>query len=313
MSAVNEGRLSEVRRRGRLRVAVSTGIVGMSWTDASGARRGMDVDTARALAAATLGDPGAIEFIEVAPHERMKLLAAGEIDLLSSNATWTLSRECEGEAVFLPTTVYDGGAFMVKSARGVTKADELAGTRLAVLQGTSSAASLSTYFAPRGLAVTAVPYETPGEALAAYDADEVDGYVCDRIVLAGERTRLQSPASHLILEETISHEPMGPAVRDDDAAWVRLNRWVIFALIAAEEAGLTSSDPRAEGALTANQAILGAKLRLDEDWISRMIEALGNYGEIYDRNLGGGSGLSIPRGANDLWSRGGLQASPPMA
>ncbi|MEU2924716.1 amino acid ABC transporter substrate-binding protein [Streptomyces sp. NPDC007251] len=307
--------LAAVRARGRLRVGVSTGIKGLSWTDEQGVRRGLDVDTARAVAAAVLGDADAVDYVELTPEQRMPSLADGSIDLLSCNATWTLTRECGAGAVFLPTTAYDGGAFMVKKSTGITEAAQLAGRKLAVLGGTSSAASLDAYYGPQGLEVTAVPFDTPAEALAAYADGSVDGYVCDRIVLAGERTRIGDPDDHVILEETISNEPMGPAVRDDDPAWLRVNRWVFFALVAAEAEGLTAAGVAAgtPSALLDRQAGLGAAAGLPATWIQDAVGQVGNYGEIYDRNLGDASGLGIPRGLNDLWLRGGLIYAPPLA
>lgn len=313
-NATSSPTLAAVLSRGRLRVGVSTGIKGLSWTDEQGVRRGLDVDTARAVAAAVLGDADAVDYVELTPEQRMPTLAAGEIDLLSCNATWTLTRECGAGAVFLPTTAYDGGAFMVKKSLGVTKAAQLAGRKLAVLGGTSSAGSLDAYYRPQGLEVTAVPFDTPAGALAAYADGTVDGYVCDRIVLAGERTRIGDPEDHVILEETISHEPMGPAVRDDDAVWLRINRWVFFALVAAEAEGLTAATVAgADSPLLARQAELGAAAGLPATWIQDAVGQVGTYGEIYDRNLGAASGLGIPRGHNDLWLRGGLIYAPPLA
>ncbi|MFJ6696351.1 amino acid ABC transporter substrate-binding protein [Streptomyces sp. NPDC091272] len=313
-TSADSATLDAVRARGRVRVGVSTGIKGLSWTDEQGVRRGLDVDTARAVAAAVLGDADAVDYVELTPEQRMPSLAAGRIDLLSCNATWTLTRECASGAVFLPTTAYDGGAFMVKRSSGITTADQLDGRKLAVLGGTSSAGSLEAYFGPRGMAVTAVPFDTPAGALAAYAGGSVDGYVCDRIVLAGERTRIGDPEDHVILEETISNEPMGPAVRDDDAAWLRINRWVFFALVAAEAEGLTSANVADfDSGLLARQAELGAAAGLPATWISDAVGQVGSYGEIYDRNLGAASGLGIARGLNDLWLRGGLIYAPPLA
>ncbi|MFJ3900089.1 amino acid ABC transporter substrate-binding protein [Streptomyces sp. NPDC090025] len=301
----NSPTLRAIRERGKLVAGVSTGIRGLSWTDDEGVRRGLDVDTARAVAAAVLGDADAVEYVELAPQQRMDALAEGRIDFLSCNTTWTLSRECDGGAVFLPTTCYDGGAFMVRRSSGITRAEDLAGRKVAVLAGTSSAASLDAWYAPKGLSVEAIGYPTPAEALQAYADGTVDGYVCDAIVLFGERTRFDDPAEHVVLPELISNEPMGPAVRDDDPVWLRATRWILFALIAAEADGH-------EG-LIAAQERLAATAGLPATWISDALGQVGDYGAIYDRSLGESSGLAIPRGRNDLWTRGGLMYAPPLA
>ncbi|GGQ69845.1 amino acid ABC transporter substrate-binding protein [Couchioplanes azureus] len=310
-----DSRLAQVQRRGAVRAGVSTGIRGLSAPDAEGRWQGLDVDTARAVAAAVLGDAEAVEFVPMPPAERMPALASGAIDVLTCNATWTVTRETGHGATFVATTCYDGGAFLVPRAAGVTSPLDLAGRRIGVLGGTSSAASLERYYAPHGLAVDVVPYPDAGDALAGYRDGAVDAYVCDGVVLAAEKTRLADPQAHVVLPDLISKEPMGPAVADGDSHWLKVVRWVVFALIAAEEEGLTAAAARAgdASALLDGQADLGAALGLSKTWLADVIGAVGNYGEVYDRSFGAASGLDVPRGLNDLWTRGGLMYAPPFA
>lgn len=308
-------RLDRVRRHGAVRAGVSTGIRGLSAPDTDGRWQGLDVDTARAVAAAVLGDANAVEFVPLTPDQRMPALAGDDIDLLTCNATWTVSREAGFGATFVATTCYDGGAFLVPLAAGVTAAAQLAGRRIGVLGGTSSAASLARYYAPLNAEVEVVPYPDAADALVGYRDGAVDAYVCDGVVLAAEKTRLPDPDAHVVLPELISREPMGPAVADGDSHWLKTVRWIIFALIAAEEEGLTSATvgQGAASALLDAQAHLGDTLGLPRTWIGDAVGQVGNYGEVYDRSFGAASGLDVPRGLNDLWTRGGLMYAPPFA
>lgn len=310
-TGTRERLVEEIRDRGRLRAGVSTGIRGLSWRDESGTYRGLDVDTARAVAVAILGDPDAVDFTELDPEQRIPTLAGGEIDVLCCNASWTLLREATAPVTFVVTTAHDGGAFLVPRPAGVGHPDQLAGQRLGCLAGTSSAACLDRYYAARGLSVTPVGFPSPAAALAAYAAGDVASYVCDAIVLAGERTRLDEPDQHEILPQFISHEPMGPAVRDGDPHFHKLVRWVLFALIAAEEEALTPATLESS-VLAGRQAVAAAALGLRPDWIELLLRHVGHYGDLYDRSLGAASGLNIPRGRNDLASRGGLLYAPPF-
>ncbi|MER7793301.1 amino acid ABC transporter substrate-binding protein [Streptomyces sp. NPDC097640] len=309
--------VSAIRRRGYLRLGVSTGIRGLSWTDAAGVRRGLDVDTGRAVAAALFGDPGRTEYTEVDPEDRIPALASGVIDLLACNATWTFSRECGASVAFVLTTCYDEGAILVRRDSGIASADDLDGHTLGMCEGTSSEEALRAWFGPRDRTVRCKLYASPASALAAYIDGEVAGYVADGVVVAGERTRLEAPNDHIVLPERVSLEPMGPVVRDDDPHWAKVVRWVLFALISAEAAGITSHQVREgtaeDSPLLKGQSRLAAKAGLHPRWISSIIGEVGNYGEIYERNLGDASGLSVPRGYNELWLRGGLMYAPPLA
>ncbi|ACU35975.1 amino acid ABC transporter substrate-binding protein [Actinosynnema pretiosum subsp. pretiosum] len=309
--------VSAIRRRGHLRLGVSTGIRGLSWTDDAGVRRGLDVDTGRAVAAALFGEPGRIEYTEIDPEDRIRAVTSDAVDLLACNATWTFSRECDANVAFVLTTCYDEGAILVRRDSGIASADDLDGHTLGMCEGTSSEEALRAWFGPRGRAVHCKHYASPAAALAAYASGEVTGYVADGVVVAGERTRLATPSDHVVLPERVSVEPMGPVVKDDDPQWVKTARWVFFALIAAEAAGVTSHQVRAGTAedppLLKDQSRLAAKAGLHPRWISAVVGEVGNYGEIYERNLGDASGLRIPRGYNELWLRGGLMYAPPLA
>ncbi|MFE7116943.1 transporter substrate-binding domain-containing protein [Streptomyces sp. NPDC057654] len=307
--------VERVRREGRLRAVVSRGIRGLSARDPDGRWRGLDVDVSRAVAAAVLGDADAVTWLPTDPAERLERLAEGEADLVTCNLSWTLGRETGGPVLFAGVTCYDGEGFLVRAASGFTDPADLAGKRLAVQAGTTSAANLAAWYGARGLSVEPVAHPTPGEALAAYAAGDCAAYVLDRIALAGARAELADPSAHSLLETTISREPMALAVRDDDAGWFRICRWVFQFLLTAEyaahgaEGAETAASAAREAARTADA--LGPGLGLDDGWASRVLRAVGTYGDIYERNLGPASGLAVPRGLNALWLDGGLHYAIP--
>ncbi|WP_371493614.1 transporter substrate-binding domain-containing protein [Kitasatospora sp. NBC_00374] len=307
--------LRRIRSAGTLRAVVSRGIRGLSLRGADGHWSGMDADVVRAVAAAALGDAAAVTWLPTDPAQRLERLVAGEADLVACNLTWTLGREAGHPVLFAGVTCYDGEGFLVRAADGITTAEQLAGRRLAVQAGTTSAANLAGWFGPRALAVEPVAYPTPGEALAAYARGECAAYVLDRVALAGERAALPDPAAHVILETAISREPMAMAVGDGDAAWYRLCRWVLRFLTAAEHAADEAAGQDRANALAAaarSAGRHGPALGLDEDWAARVLAAVGTYGDVYARNLGPASGLDVPRGLNELWTRGGLHYAPPL-
>ncbi|MFH8985044.1 transporter substrate-binding domain-containing protein [Streptomyces varsoviensis] len=304
-----------VRREGRLRAVVSRGIRGLSALEADGRWRGLDVDVSRAVAAAVLGDADAVDWLPTDPADRLERLAAGDADLVACNLSWTLGRETGGPVLFAGVTCYDGEGFLVRTAAGFTDPAELAGRRLAVQAGTTSAANLAAWYGARGLAVEPVAYPTPGEALAAYAAGDCAAYVLDRIALAGARAELADPSAHSLLETTISREPMALAVRDDDAGWFRICRWVFQFLLTAEHAAHGAENAEAAAGASAEAArtadALGPALGLDDGWATRILRSVGTYGDIYERNLGPASGLAVPRGLNALWLDGGLHYAIP--
>lgn len=313
--ATFSGTLHDVRSAGTLRAVVSRGIRGLSLREADGGWSGLDTDVVRAVAAATLGDPSAVTWLPTDPSRRLERLAAGEADLVACNLSWTLGREASAPVTFVGTTCYDGEGFLVRDADGHTDPTQLAGTRLAVQAGTTSVANLETWFGARGLSVTPVSYPTPAQALDAYARGDCAAYVLDRVALAGARTALPDPDAHRLLETTISREPMAMAVRDGDHGWFRICRWVLQLLLSAEYAadGLSGTSREAaldEAARTAGRH--GPAAGLDTGWAARVLDAVGTYADVYERNLGPRSGLNVPRGLNALWIHGGLHYAVPL-
>lgn len=306
--------LDAVRDRGALRAVVSRGILGLSQY-ADGRWTGLDTDVARAVAAAALGDPEAVQWLPTDPAERLDPLAAGDAELTVCNLTWTLGREARWPVLFAGVTCYDGEGFMVRADSGIQDPAQLAGTRVAVQAGTTSAVNLAAWYGSRGLSVEPVTFPTPAAALAGYAGGECVAYVLDRTALAGERAALPDPAAHRVLDTSISREPMAAAVRDSDPHWYRLCRWVLQLLVAAEhhvdEAG---RGHRAEALIEAARLAgpHGSAVGLDEGWAARVLDAVGTYADVYERNLGGASGLGVPRGLNELWTRGGLHYAVPL-
>ena len=319
-SVATAGTLDDVRKAGTLRCGVSEGLPGFSDQDASGAWHGFDVDFCRAVSAAVLADPDKVEYVPLSAVERFEALAARKIDVLSRNSTWTMTRDLKLGVDFAGVSYYDGQGFLALVLDGFTSALQLEGARICVIAGTTTEANAATWFASRHMKVSFVTYPTRQEARAAYAARECDVFTADRSALAAERSLLSNPADHIILPEVISKEPLGPVTRDDDRTWSDLVRWTLFGLIDAEEGGLTESG-------LATQAIGGAAMRqhaiemgkpaaeslgLAEDWLAVVVARVGNYGEIFERNLGEGSPLGIRRGMNALWTEGGILYAPPM-
>ena len=305
-----------VRRAGTVRAAVSRGISGLSARDRTGVWRGLDVDVARAVAAAVLGDPEAVTWLPTDPAVRLERLAAGEADLVACNLTWTLGREAAPPVLFAAINCYDGEGFLVRTADGIDTPDRLAGLPVAVQAGTTSPSNLEAWFAGRGLApVRPIAYPTPARALDGYVSGGCAAYVLDRIALAGARAGLGDPSAHQVLEAAISQEPMALAVRDDDPDWFRICRWTVGFLTAAEHAADQAppgSRGRAAAAAARAAGAHGPALGLDERWAARILDAVGHYGDVYHRNLGAGSPLGVPRGLNELWTRGGLHYALPL-
>lgn len=314
--------LDAVRGRGELRCGVSEGIPGFSFQDAGGRWRGMDVDFCRALAAAILGSPEKVRFVPLRASARFPALRAGKIDLLARNTTWTLVREAALGVQFPAILFHDGQGFMAPaSARLQTPAD-LAGKTVCVEKGTTNERNLSLYFAARGLRVRPLVVDSAPGVAEAYFAGRCAAYTSDASQLAAMRLKAPGGAkAHVILPERISKEPLGPVVPDGDSQWVTLVRWILFGLIRAEEANITQAKAH-EGIwsgrdqtgqiLVDRRDIVGRALGLHGDWAARTVKAVGNYGEMYERNFGKASGLDIERGPNRLWLQGGLMYAPPF-
>jgi general L-amino acid transport system substrate-binding protein len=314
--------LDAVRSRGVLRCGVSEGIPGFSFQEASGRWRGMDVDFCRAVAAATLGSPEKVRFVPLKSSTRFPALRAGKIDLLVRNTTWTLMREAALGVQFPAILYYDGQGFMVPASARVKAPADLANKTVCVEKGTTHETKLLQYFGARGLRVNPLVIDSAAGVAQAYFAGRCAAYTSDASQLAAMRLKAPGGArAHAILPERISKEPLGPVVLDDDTQWVTLVRWILFALIRAEEAGFTR-DKVKEGVwsrrdqtgqvIVDRRDVVGMALGLSGDWAARTIKAVGNYGEMYERNFGKGSGLEIDRGLNRLWLQGGLMYAPPF-
>mgnify|MGYP001824131388 FL=1 len=313
--------LDAVRERGVLRCGVNTGLPGFSEQQMDGAWRGFDVDFCRAVSAAVLKDPHKVEFVPLTGEARFSALAEGKIDLLTRNTTWTFSRDTTTGARFAGISYHDGQGFMVPRSRGLRSALQLADSRVCVQTGTTSQDNAHRYFSTHRMKLELVPVASPDAMVEAYEQGKCDVMTSDQSQLYALRTRLAKPTEHEVLPEVISREPLGPAVRADDPEWFAIVRWVLFSLIEAEQLDISSTNAtRVRDASTspATRTLLGAEgnigecLRLDADWFYRVVGRVGNYGEIFERNIGSQSPLGIKRGLNAPWMDGGLLYSPPM-
>ena len=312
--------LDEVKARGELRCGVNTGLAGFAAPDDAGQWRGIDADFCRAVAAAIFGGAAKIKFVPLNAKERFTALQSREVDLLSRNTTWTMSRDTSLGLTFIGVMYYDGQGFMVRKSLGLTKVEQLAGASICAQTGTTNEQNLADYFTTRNLSYRPVVFERLDEVLSAYNSGRCDSFTTDSSQLISERTRLPNPDDSVILPELISREPLGPAVRQGDDQWAALVRWVHFAMLNAEADGVTQknvdemmSSPNPEiRRLLGLEGGFGAGLGLSNDWAVSIIKAVGNYGESFERNLGSGSRLGIPRGMNALWKDGGLHYPPPI-
>ena len=313
--------LDTVKQRGTLICGVTTGLAGFSIADQQGRYTGLDVDTCRAIAAAVLGDASKAKFVPATAQQRFTLLQSGEIDVLTRNTTWTLLRDTDLGLMFAPVNYYDGQGFMVAKKLGVKSAKELDGASICVQPGTTTELNLADYFRANHMNFKPVVIEQLDEVENAFFSGRCDAYTTDRSGLAGTRSgRAQNPDDYIILPEVISKEPLAPAVRHGDDDWFAIVKWTIFALIAAEEKGITSKnveemkksdDPEIKRMLGVT-AGGGKALHLDEGWVVNIVKQVGNYGEIFDRNVGKDSPLKLERGLNALWDKGGLMYAMPF-
>lgn len=306
--------LDDVRKRGVLRCGVSEGLAGFSSPGPDNRWIGFDVDYCRAMAAAVLGDPEKVEFIPLSATARFDALAGKAIDVLSRNTTWTLERDIVLDLEFVGVSYYDGQGFMTRRSNGLSSALQLVGATICVLDGTTSRKNAERYFTENKVNVTVKAYLTRDELVQAYDREACDAYSADTSGLASDRLRLKGPDEHVLLPEVISKEPLGPVVRQDDWRWVEIARWVLHLLINAEEAGWTQEAAASGGgsaSITVSRAI-NERLGLDREWPTAVIRAVGNYGEIFSRNVGAQSPLELSRGINALWTAGGILYAPPM-
>jgi len=312
--------LLEVRERGSLICGVNEGLPGFSFLDERGAWSGFDVDFCRALAAAIFGDPAKVQLVPLSADARFKALQDGKIDVLSRNSTWTMSRETDFGLSFVGITYYDGQGFMVPRAMRINSALELDGARICVQSGTTTIDNLVDYFASNNMRFEPVVSTSTDVAVRNYDAGLCSALTSDLSQLYALRLRLSKPSEHLILPDVISKEPLGPAVRKDDIEWLDIVKWVHFAMVNAEELGVSSktiaqalrSQKPEVMRLVGARGNFGEQLGLTNAWAANVIRAVGNYGEVYDRNVGVKTKLGIPRGLNQLWNAGGIQYAPPI-
>ncbi|MDF1804409.1 amino acid ABC transporter substrate-binding protein [Thalassovita sp.] len=315
------GTLEDVQARGKLRCGVTTGLVGFAAPDANGHWDGFDVGMCRAVAAAVLGDGAAVEFVPTTGKTRFTALASGEVDLLARNTTWTFSRDVDLKFEFVGVNYYDGQGFMVPKELGVSSAKELDGATVCIQTGTTTELNLADFFRANNISYEPVPIETNAEAQQQYLAGACDVYTTDASGLAATRATFEDPAAHVVLPEIISKEPLGPLVRHGDNEWADVARWSLNALIAAEEMGITSAnmDELLKGTnnpevnrILGTEGTLGEMLGLSADWAANAIKAGGNYGELFEKNIGASTPIGLSRGLNAQWTEGGLLYSPPF-
>ncbi|MGF7005573.1 amino acid ABC transporter substrate-binding protein [Aminobacter sp. BE322] len=312
--------LDIVKQRGTVTCGVSQGVAGFSAPDDAGKWSGFDIDICRAVAAAVLGDPEKVSYVPLSTKERFTAVQSGTVDLLSRQTTWTLSRDSSLGLRFVGTAYYDGQGFMVRKDLGVDNALKLSGATVCTEQGTTTEQNVADYFSANKLKYEPVVIDSADGIIKAFDTGRCDVYTTDASALYAQRLKLANPASYTVLPEIISKEPLGPAVRQGDDKWFSIVRWTLFALIEAEELGITKDNAEA-GLTSANPAIkrfLGAEgdsgqqLGLDPRWAYNVVSRVGNYGEIFERNLGQSSELKIDRGINAQWNAGGLMYAPPV-
>ncbi|MFY2823000.1 amino acid ABC transporter substrate-binding protein [Ruegeria sp. MALMAid1280] len=319
--AAAAGTVDDVKARGKLNCGVATGVPGFASPDANGVWQGFDVAVCRAVAAAVLDDPMAVEFIPTTGKTRFTALASGEIDMLARNTTWTFSRDVDLKFEFVGINYYDGQGFMVPKALGVSSAKELDGATVCIQTGTTTELNLADFFRINNMSYEPVPIETNAEAQQQYLAGACDVYTTDASGLAATRATFENAGDHVILPEIISKEPLGPLVRHGDHEWGDVVRWTLNSLIAAEELGVTSAniDEMAAGTdnpevnrLLGSEGTLGEMLGLDATWAQRAIKAGGNYGEVFAKNIGEETPIGLARGLNAQWTDGGLLYAPPF-
>jgi len=312
--------LKTVKNRGAVVCGVSQGLPGFSNPDNQGSWTGMDVDVCRSLAAAIFGNPAAVKYTALSAKERITALQSGEVDLLARNTTWSMHRDTALGVDFAAVNYYDGQGFMVRKELGVRSAKELDGATLCTNQGTTTELNAADYFRANGMKYDMVAFEKADEAIAAYNTGRCDAYTTDHSALYAQRLKLTDPKAHMVLPEIISKEPLSPVVRQGDDVWADIVQWSHYATVAAEELGVTSKNiDSLKGSknpsirrLLGLDGTFGDNLGIRQDWAYQIIRHVGNYGEIFERNVGVNTPLGIKRGLNALWTKGGLQYAPPI-
>jgi general L-amino acid transport system substrate-binding protein len=326
VSAAQAGTLDDVKKKGFLQCGVNPGLIGFGTPDSQNNWTGMDIDFCRAVASAIFNDPTKVKFTPLSAKERFTALQSGEIDLLSRNSTWTMSRDTSLGLKFAGVMYYDGQGFMVHSALGVKSAKELSGAAVCVQTGTTTELNLADYFKTNKMDYKPVAFEKEEEVIGAYESGRCDVYTTDQSGVYAQRLKLSKPEESLVLPEIISKEPLGPVVRQGDDQWFNVVKWTYYALVNAEELGVTqknvgemmsSENPEIQRLLgvknsDGSAAGFGTGIGLTEDWAANIIKGVGNYGEIFERNLGENTPLKMKRGLNALWTNGGLQYGMPI-
>jgi len=323
-SAASATTLEDVKAKGFVQCGVNTSLPGFAAPNDKGEWSGFDVDYCRAVAAAIFGDPTKVKFTPLNAKDRFTALQSGEVDVLIRNTTWTISRDTALGFNFAGINYYDGQGFMINSKKlpGINSALQLSGASICVQSGTTTELNLADYFRTNKMEYNPVVFEGLAETEGAYDSGRCDAYTTDQSGLYATRLKLTAPDDHIVLPEIISKEPLGPLVRQGDDQWFDIIKWVHFALLTAEEFGITQANveemknadnPEIKRILGAEaDTKIGTDLGLENDWVVKIVKGVGNYGEIFEKNIGAGSPLKISRGINAQWSKGGLQYAPPI-
>lgn len=313
--------LDAVKKKGFVQCGISDGLPGFSYADEKGNYLGLDVDVCRAMAAALFGDAGKVRYSPLTAKERFTALQSGEVDVLSRNTTWTSSRDASLGLNFAGVNYYDGQGFLVNKKLGVTSAKQLDGATVCIQAGTTTELNAADYFRANGMGFTPITYDTSDESAKSLESGRCDVLTSDQSQLYAQRIKLGSPSDYVVLPEVISKEPLGPVVRHGDDEWFDIVKWSLFAMLNAEEMGVTSANVEEMLKTPKNPDVArllgvegeyGKELNLPRDWAVQIIKQVGNYGESFSRNVGAGSELEIERGLNALWNNGGLQYAPPV-
>ncbi len=319
-NAMAQSTLEQVKSNGHVKCGVSQGLPGFSNPDDNGKWTGIDVDLCRGVAAAVFGDDSKVQYVPLSAKQRFTALSSGEVDILSRNTTWTMTRDTQLGLNFAGVNYYDGQGVMVPTSLGAKSINDLDGANICTNTGTTTELNITDYFNQNGMGFNLVAFEKTDEVVAAYDAGRCDVYTTDRSGLAANRGKLSNPSAHVVLPEVISKEPLGPVVRQGDDQWFNIVRWSLNAMINAEELGITSSN--AKNMMTSkNDSVkrllgadgnFGAELGLSNDWAFNIISQVGNYGESYEANVGENTPLKLSRGVNALWNQGGILYAAPI-
>lgn len=320
-NAASAATLDEVKSRGEVRCGVSTGLSGFSSPDADGAWQGIDVEVCRAVASAVFGDPSKVSFTPLTAKERFTALQSGEIDVLSRNTTWTATRDNSLGLNFTGVTFYDGQGFLIRKDLGINSAKELDGASICVQAGTTTELNMADYFKAHGMTFQQVAFDTSDQTAQGFDSGRCDVLTSDSSQLAALRLQLKDPEGAKVLPERISKEPLGPVVRQGDDQWFNIVKWSLFALLNAEELGVTQANAKSMKANPPNPDVarllgadgqFGDQMGISNDWAYHIVSQVGNYGEIFDRTVGADSPMALERGINALWTDGGIQYAPPV-